>query len=139
MVRINLIEPVELSDQHLIAEQVEILMLMSYIQKHPKMDGTEPKEFTLNKGHMKFFRDKVLYLHKRYTSILNEMVNRGFKITWKFPDINEIPIELYNDYKPDQKALNIINERINERIMKKPLWYRYRRQKAYAWIVGEKC
>ena len=84
MVRVNLIKPEYLTDQHLIAEQVEILMLMNYIINHPVMDGTEPKEFTLNKGHMKFFRDKVLYLKIRYNNIHNEILNRGFNHQYKF-------------------------------------------------------
>lgn len=131
MVRINIIDPILLSDQHLIAEQVEILMLMSYILKYPKLDGTEPKEYTLNKGHMKFFKDKVLYLKNRYNSLHNEILRRGFNHEWKFPEIETIPENLFNDWVPKKKDFKIIIERITERIMRKPEWYRYMGQPAY--------
>ena len=38
-----------------------------------------PKHYTLNKGHVYFFYNKGLYLHKRYDSIICEMKKRGFK------------------------------------------------------------
>lgn len=124
MVRINVINPKKLTDQHLIAEQVEILMLMSYILKNPKMDGSEPKEFTLNTGHMKFFRNKVRYLKLRYYSIHKEILKRGFNHEYKFPDINPDEV-LYNDWNPSKKDFDIIIERIRERVNLKPHWYRY--------------
>ena len=40
MVRVNIINPNKLADQHLIAEYNEILMLLGYVRKYPKEDGT---------------------------------------------------------------------------------------------------
>ena len=64
MTRINIIEPSELTDQHLIAEYREIFMVGSALQRSLKSKNWEktkknlPKEFTLNAGHVKFFFNK---------------------------------------------------------------------------------
>ena len=61
MTRINLVPPEELSDQHLVAEYREIFMVGSSLQRSlgsPNWEKTKksiPKQFTLNKGHVKFF------------------------------------------------------------------------------------
>ena len=83
MTRINLVDPSELSDQHLIAEYREIFMIGSALvksRKSLKWSETKknlPKEFTLNTGHVKFFYNKGKYLHKRYLKIVDEMISRG--------------------------------------------------------------
>jgi len=76
MVRVNLINPGCLADQHLIAEYAEILMLVGYIKKHPEKDNI-PARYTLKTGHMRFFKDKALYLKKRHEQLIKEM-----KKTW---------------------------------------------------------
>lgn len=134
MVRINLVEPKELTDQHLLAENVEILMLTSYILKFPKLKGNEPKEFTLNKGHMLFFKDKVLYLKNRYELIQEECKRRGFNVSYKFPELNKFPEELLNNWRPLIKNIYVVRRRINERILLRPEWYKYEGQKAYAYL-----
>ncbi len=63
MVRVNIINPKNLSDQHLIAEYLEIIMLINYIKKHPKQSKI-PKNYLLGKGPMKFFKNKLKYLKK---------------------------------------------------------------------------
>lgn len=125
MVRINLIDPKYLTDQHLRAEYNEILMLFGYVKKYPYLDGSEPKRFTLGKGHIKFFKNKLLYLSKRFDKIKKEMIYRGFnptkKLSGKYPKI------LYNDWKPTSRDIMIITFRIYQRIMQKPYYYTYRR------------
>lgn len=79
MVRINLINPVKLADQHLIAEYDEILMLVAYIKKYPKIENI-PKNYCLGKGHMTFFKNKMTYLKKRHEELKIEMKKRGFQI-----------------------------------------------------------
>ena len=63
MTRINIIEPSELTDQHLIAEYREIFMVGSSLQRSLKSKNWNPKDipikFTLNTGHVKFFMIKV--------------------------------------------------------------------------------
>ena len=132
MTRINLVNPKELSDQHLVAEYREIFMVGSSLQRSMKSKNwintknNIPEEFTLNKGHVTFFYNKGMYLDKRYSLLINEMKRRGMN-----PDPKRIfkksqwPNQLYNDWKPKNKDLKIIRERIEEKISLKPNWYRF--------------
>ena len=132
MTRINLVDPNELSDQHLVAEYREIFMVGPALQrslKSPNWNKTKetlPKEFTLNGGHVKFFYNKGKYLQKRYKELIEEMKNRGMN-----PDPSRTfkreqwPDDLYNDWLPTTKDLEIIRERITQRINQKPDWYRW--------------
>jgi len=130
MTRINIVDPVELTDQHLVAEYREIFMVGSALQrslKSPKWDvKTIPENYTLNTGHVKFFYDKGHYLNERYVKLVHEMRNRGMN-----PDTNRTfkrdqwPNHLFNDWTPTEKDKNIARERIHQRISEKPGWYRY--------------
>ena len=134
MTRINIINPSELTDQHLVAEYRELFMVGSSLQrslKSPNWDVNNiPKKFTLNKGHVMFFYDKGKYLSKRYDDLRLEMKNRGMK-----PDKTRVfkreqwPDELYNDWTPTVEDQNIIRKRIEERILQKPNWYRVTNEK----------
>ena len=129
MTRINLVDPEELMDQHLIAEYREIRLLCANLRrtlssKHGFVPEKVPDRFTLNKGHVYFFANKGKYLHKRFVHIKDEMVKRGFDPQNSFP--REVwPDELYNDWQPSEEDKNIVRERITERINAKPNWYRY--------------
>ena len=87
--------------------------------------STLPEQFTLNKGHVKFFYNKGEYLSVRYGELRQEMIKRGMS-----PDPARVfkreqwPDELYKQYIPDEAALALIRERIQERIDAKPGWYR---------------
>lgn len=132
MTRINLVPITELSDQHLVAEYREIFMVGPSLQrslKSPNWNKTKetlPKEFTLNKGHVKFFYNKGKYLYNRYLELIKEMKNRGMR-----PDPlrkfkrEQWPDELFNDWIPSANDLEIIRERIQLRIKQKPNWYRW--------------
>lgn len=129
MTRINLVEPSELYDQHLVAEYREIFMVGSSLQRSLRSKNWDvssiPKKFTLNAGHVKFFYNKGLYLHKRYQSLVQEMKKRSMS-----PDparrfkVEQWPTELYNDWAPSVDDLAIIRERIKQRVNAKPEWYR---------------
>ena len=131
MTRINIIEPSELTDQHLIAEYREITMVPAALNRTlNSKKGLDYKKiastYTLNTGHVYFFYDKGLYLSKRYNALIDEMKKRGFS-----PDIDrKFPIDifknnnLYNDWNPRPHEYIIIRKRIEERIKMKPQWYR---------------
>ena len=131
MTRINIIEPNELTDQHLIAEYREIFMVGGSLRrtlnsKSGYQASKVPKKFTLNSGHVYFFYNKGKYLHERYLHIIDEMKQRGFN-----PDNTRIfPTEvfkdngLYNDWLPTIEDQKIIRKRISKRISEKPDWYR---------------
>ena len=132
MTRINLVNPRELSDQHLVAEYREIFMVGSSLQRSIKSrnwlktKNNIPVEFTLNKGHVTFFYNKGMYLDKRYSLLVKEMKRRGMNPDpkRKFKK-SQWPKYLYNDWKPKNKDLQIIRKRIEEKINLKPDWYRY--------------
>ena len=123
MVRVNLIDPKKLSDQHLVAEYNEILMLVAYIKKYPQIKNIPP-EYCLGKGHMIFFKDKLLYLKRRHESLKLEMKKRGFVPT-KTIKVNSFNKNNKKNRKPKRKDINIITERIITKIKSKSNFYRY--------------
>jgi deoxyribonuclease (pyrimidine dimer) len=125
MVRINILNPQFLTDQHLIAEYDEMLMLLGYVERYPCLKNEDiPKRYTLGKGHMKFFKDKLRYLKKRHELLKAEMRKRGFRPT-KSISLKKYPKNLRNDWKPSKDDYKIIIERITWKINKKPTYYRY--------------
>lgn len=135
MVRINLIEPVKLADQHLIAEYNEILMLLGYVRKYPEVIDIS-EEYTLGKGHIKFFKNKLLYLKNRHELLKAEMKKRGFAINISI-NLNEFNNELINDWKPKTKDFKIIKERLVEKFSLKPNYYKYNRiHKSKEFFIG---
>lgn len=119
MARVNVgVNPMFLSDQHLIAESVEITMITGSFRKNEYRIVSEiPKQFSLGKGHMNFFKDKLLYLDKRLHSVNAEMRRRGFNATTQICDvINEAPLKYLNDWKPTLKDSIEIRLRISSRL-----------------------
>lgn len=141
MTRINLIPPKELSDQHLFAEFREIKMVpkslnRSIISARRKwgeawsemLFSRIPLEFTLNTGHVTFFYDKGLYLYNRYEQLKKELDKRGVNYNKQAeldPDGIMFNGPWFNDYKPTVKALRIVQERIQNKLLEKPHWYKY--------------
>ncbi len=123
MVRVNIISPSKLADQHLIAEYDEILMLFGYVQRFPKKEGI-PAEYCLGTGHIRFFKDKLLYLKKRHEHLKEEMLKRNFKHS-RTINLEDYPRELRNDWSPNKKDESIIIARLVEKLNKKSGWYRY--------------
>lgn len=123
MVRINLINPKQLADQHLIAEYNEILMLLGYVKKYPKL-GEVPSKYTLGKGHILFFKNKLKYLKKRHELIKKEMKKRGFMADKRIR-LSDFSKKLVNDWKPSTKDKSIIRKRLIYKIKLKPEFYNY--------------
>lgn len=129
MTRINLVDPQELTDQHLVAEYREIRLLCALLRrtlgsKKGFVESRVPEHFTLNQGHVYFFFNKGKYIHKRYIHLKDEMVKRGMKPQHPFPR-DAWPDELYNDWTPSERDKDIVRQRIKERIDAKPDWYRH--------------
>lgn len=124
MVRVNLIHPKYLTDQHLIAEYLEIIMLVEHAKKHPPTEKTKVKDYKLGKGHINFFKDKLKYLTERHELLKKEMKKRGFA-TNKTINLKEVDEKQINNWKPNDAHLKIIKKRIIEKINKKPKWYRH--------------
>lgn len=129
MTRINLVDPEELMDQHLLAEYREIRLLCANLQrtlrsKHGFCPEKVPTKFTLNSGHVYFFYNKGKYIHKRYEALRRELQKRGISSELEFP-LYKWPTHLYNDWNPSEKDKDIVRERITLRISQRPNWYRY--------------
>ena len=127
MVRINLINPKNLVDQHLIAEYNEILMLLGHVNKFPIIRN-QPKEYCLGKGHITFFKNKIKYLKERHELIKKEMLKRGFK-TLKTINLNKYPKDYIKGWKPKTKDKEIIKKRLITKINLKPKYYKYYKKK----------
>lgn len=123
MVRINIISPRKLADQHLLAENVEILMLASYAKNNFCLEGI-PEKYCLGKGHIKFFKNKLIYLKERHELIKIEMKKRGFKANKNLSLISFKKKQLTN-WKPNKQDKELIKGRIIKKIKNKPNYYRY--------------
>lgn len=135
MVRINLINPKYLTDQHLIAEYNEILMLFGHVRKYPLIHNM-PAKYVLGKGHITFFKNKLLYLQKRHELIKVEMRKRGF-MTLKKISLAQYEKVLCNDWKPLRLDIFLIKKRLREKIRSKPTFYRYYHEhKSLSFLIG---
>lgn len=119
MTRINCGIPVEeLTNKHLMAEHREIKRIPNCVAKGRYNLKEQPSVFTLGKGHVKFFYDKLGYLKKRYELLYAECVKRNFKVQYYGDAWNNIPIHLMKDYLPTQADKALIRQRIKEKINK---------------------
>lgn len=71
-----------------------------------------------------YFADKLLYLHKRLLAVQEEMRRRGFKPTVDI-DLSIYDESRVNDWVPDRTQIQDLKDRIKQRILEKPEFYRY--------------
>jgi len=117
MTRINSGIPTkELVDMHLLAEHREIKRIPNCIKSGRYSLDNMPSSFRMGTGHVKFFYDKLQYLHNRYLDIYAECVSRGFNVTDYSACFDDLPAELYNDYVPTDTDRMLIRERIALRL-----------------------
>jgi hypothetical protein len=117
MTRINVaIPPRELTNRHLLAEHREMKRIPNVVSRGRYNLKSVPNEFTLGKGHVAFFYDKLGYLKDRYEEIYTECKNRNFNVTYYGNAWEGVPKELMNNYTPTKRDEEIIRQRINERL-----------------------
>ena len=117
MTRINVgIPPKQLTNKHLIAEHREIKRIPNCVAKGKFNLKNVPSEFKLGTGHVSFFYDKLGYLKQRYLELYEECVGRGFNVTNYLDAWEGVPAHLMGDYTPTQRDIDMITERINERL-----------------------
>lgn len=142
MTRINLVPVDELADQHLMAEYREITMVPAALRRSLRTKTPEailksiPANFTLNAGHVRFFYNKLRYLNWRYNCLTEELRARNYKLD-ETREFNYTGFELMipqQPWWPTDADMNIVRERIRERIAAKPDWYRYKGQ-PYLWAM----
>jgi hypothetical protein len=119
MTRINVaIPPQQLTNKHLIAEHREIKRVPNLITRGRYNLKSIPPMFTLGKGHVAFFYDKLLYLKNRYEEIYQECLSRGFNMTYYGSAWEGVPSQFMNDYAPTDRDEQIIRQRIQEKLDK---------------------
>ena len=122
MTRINTVEPKDLTNEWLLAEWRELPRIVNELEKYPQRFDIKkiPKEYTLNTGHVLFFRNKLLFLAKRHREIRRELRNRNIKqnknikvnLHYLAPHIKQFAC---NDWQPNSDAHSILIERLQER------------------------
>lgn len=117
MARVNSgLNPKYLSDQHLVAESVEITMIPGSLKVNGyQVKGKIPDHYKLEKGHINFFKNKLLYLSKRLQEVNTEMVIRGFNPGTKI-NLDEFPSKFVNDWSPTIEESRLVRARIIERL-----------------------
>jgi deoxyribonuclease (pyrimidine dimer) len=105
MTRINAsIRPQELSNSMLFAEYREIKRIPNTIKSGKAIIKNIPTEFKLSTSHVKFFYDKILYLKRRSDALYIECLNRGIKAEDYSECYEDVPKELFNDWRETKKA-----------------------------------
>lgn len=134
MTRVNLIDVALLTDQHLFAEYREItrvlVLALQAGQKHSfaSIKSKIPTTYRLNTGHVLFFYDKLAFIERRYFALRDELLKRQVNITLKDSIVDyrqQIDMQFYGDFKPTQTDVSINIDRIIEKIIIKPNWYRH--------------
>ncbi len=116
MTRINVgIKPSELIGKMLIAEHREIKRIPNIIKSGKYSMQGQPQLFTLGKGHVKFFYNKLEFLRKRYELLYAECKKRGYQVTYFGDSFMNLPKELMNDYKAQKRDRELVLSRIAER------------------------
>lgn len=135
MTRINVIDPTVLTDQHLMAEYRELPMVMGSLRRSLKSkNGLHkiPDRYTLNAGHVKFFYPLGKFLERRYDALVQELTVRGYSIDPLSRSVDFAVFYdngLYSDWSPDVQSLQVNVDRVRQRILQKPDWYRYHGKK----------
>lgn len=125
MTRINVVPPSELHGKHLVAEYREIVRVFALVRARVGKGGVRsstdiPEEYTLGAGHVTFFFDKLSFVLRRYSSLVEDMARRGYKSN-RIPEEElrtGIPQEWFGEYTPTEKSLEINRERILLRMPK---------------------
>ena len=75
-----------------------------------------PEKYTLGTGHVKFFYCRMKYLQKRFENLVEEMIRRGYNPTYRDSSIFQAEERFYNDWTPDEEAIEKNRSRIKERL-----------------------
>lgn len=122
MTRINCIAPSRLSRAHLVAEYRELprifaLARAAIARGEDVDDNRNPREYTLGRGHVRFFHVRLGFLAKRQATLINEMIARGYAPTFRETAhlLDGIPPSRCGYWEPDERAIALNLSRIAER------------------------
>jgi deoxyribonuclease (pyrimidine dimer) len=120
MTRINCIPPAELTGSHLLAEYRELprVFRLAYAAWARGEDAIQhPTEYTLGRGHVKFFYTRLAYLESRFSAIYFEMCKRGFRPVFNdIPAVPRMSSTWWQDWHPTPTAQAINRARIHDRL-----------------------
>ena len=133
MTRINVdLDPSRLTDQHLLAEYRELPMVPAALRRSLRTNSVGdvlakiPKKFSLNKGHVSFFYDKMAFLEDRYSKLVSELKRRGVHVNEERTFGGEgLPYMFYRTASFSSEDRKVLISRIKERVSEKPSWYRF--------------
>jgi hypothetical protein len=113
MTRVNQhIEPQKLVNKHLFAEYREIKRIPNTIKSGKAVIKDIPKNFTLGKGHVKYYYNKLGFIKNRIGLLYEELIKRGYNIEDYRNVCDDVPQELMNDVEYDFKAVEQLKDRI---------------------------
>mgnify|MGYP003628240942 CR=1 FL=1 len=125
MTRINIVEPEQLTKQHLLAEYRELPRVFTHVLKAIESgktldDFNIPDKYTVGKGHVTFFYGKCKYLIMRWEKIVNLLTQYGYDLSQDFIDktvsnYDAIPVEYAYDYTPTPEEIYLNMYRIANR------------------------
>lgn len=121
MTRINCVPVQELHDKHLLAEYRELprVFKLAYAA-YARSERPVQDEYTLGKGHVKFFYTRLGWLRWRFQDLVAEMQARGFRPQYPHvPSVADgLPPSWWQFWEPAPEALAINRQRIQERLPK---------------------
>lgn len=120
MTRINVVPPSELSDKHLGAEYRELPRIFGHVRKaiargETPYDPRNPAEYTLGRGHVRFFYPRLSWVVVRYDLLVRECRRRQRVVNYPRPDTNGIPEQWFGGYIVTPAALALNRQRILDR------------------------
>jgi deoxyribonuclease (pyrimidine dimer) len=117
MTRINAsIRPIQLTDQHLLAEIRELPRILNTIKSGKAKIENKTDVFKLGSNHTTFFYGRLKYLVDRHKDLVNEANFRRFNTLDYSESYKDLPKHLFNDWN-DAEAKPILAERIKERLL----------------------
>jgi len=123
------VDPKLLTDQWLIAEQVELLMIPGMLERFGwKINNPIPEHFVLGKGHMTFWFNKLDYLSRRHDEVKKEVNRRGFKVTCRYIAVPSVVWDSCVKYNPSMSDSLKLRSRLTDKIAAKPDIWRYNRK-----------
>jgi hypothetical protein len=117
MTRINLVDPSELVGPYLVTEYRElprVIGLSNAAHARGVDPATFPPTYTMGKGHVTFFYDKVGFLASRFAALVAEMESRGMRPQFRSLPDSTVPESWRRDWSPSDKDIEVNRQRIRE-------------------------
>lgn len=120
MTRINCVPVETLCREHLIAEYRELPRVFALAHKCNRPHPDAPMSYTMGKGHVIFFYDKLEWVSDRFKQLVNEMQKRGYTTNYD-GDVSEwrekIKLKsMWKNWTPSSRDIFINQSRIDERL-----------------------